>query len=103
MPVNHEVFRENVAAYALDALDASEIPALEAHLKTCRTCPADLAAYRELGDGLLQALPPQAPPMGLRSRLRQRIKPQSAVVLLVRTWSWNQLALAGSLVAILAL
>jgi anti-sigma-K factor RskA len=103
MPVNHEVFRENVAAYALDALDAGEIPALEAHLKTCRTCRADLAAYRNLGDGLLQALPPQAPPMGLRSRLRQRIRPQSAGVRLGRAWSWNQFALAGSLVAILAL
>ena len=39
----HSLLRENLAAYALGALDAEDTPALEAHLQTCESCRADLA------------------------------------------------------------
>ena len=39
----HSLFREQLSAYALGALDAAEVPALEAHLGTCDSCRAELA------------------------------------------------------------
>jgi anti-sigma-K factor RskA len=62
-------YRENLAAYALETLDADEIPALESHLETCQDCQAELADYRSVTMGLLQSVPPMTPPSGLRDKL----------------------------------
>ena len=40
------------AAYALDALDASEIRAFERHLATCETCETDVREMRETASAL---------------------------------------------------
>lgn len=61
--------RENLAAYALGALDADEIRALESHLETCQECQAELADYQSLTTGLLEAVPPKVPPPELRRKL----------------------------------
>lgn len=65
--------RENLAAYALGALDADEIPILEAHLAGCQDCQAELADYMSVTEGLLQSIPPQTPPPGLRRDLIARL------------------------------
>jgi len=65
--------RENLAAYALGALDAEGIPALEAHLAECPDCQSELADYRSVTSGLLESIPPQTPPAGLRRDLIARI------------------------------
>ena len=57
----HSIFRENLSAYALGALEADELRALEAHLQTCDSCRAELGQYRAISDGLLAALPPRPP------------------------------------------
>jgi len=69
-------YRENLAAYALGALDADEISALESHLKTCQDCRAALAEYQVVSEGLLLSIPPQAPPPGLRHKLAARLPSQ---------------------------
>jgi len=66
-------FRENLAAYALGALDTDEILALQAHLETCTVCQAELADYRNLTSGLLQAVPPKMPPAHLRRNLVKQL------------------------------
>ena len=65
--------RDNLAAYALGALDADEISALEAHLAGCQDCQSELADYRSVASGLLQSVLPQEPPDGLRRQLIARL------------------------------
>jgi len=71
-------YRENLAAYALGALDADEIRALETHLETCKDCRSELAEYQSVIAGLLQSFPPQAPPPSLRSKLAAQLPSQQA-------------------------
>ncbi len=66
-------YQENLPAYSLGALDAEECAALESHLRTCGDCPAELAEYRTISNGLLHALPPQTPPTRLRRNLLTRL------------------------------
>ncbi len=89
----HTAFREDLAAYALGALDASEIPALEAHLRNCKSCAADLAAYAKLTDGLLAAVPPRTPPGTLKRRLQQHVRSEGRQSRSGFQWSFGRLAL----------
>jgi len=73
MTIDHPSFRENLAAYALNALDEEETAALKAHLQTCDTCCAELADYQRVSAGLLSALPPQAPRPTLKRALASRL------------------------------
>ena len=71
-------YRENLAAYVLGALDADEIRILETHLKNCQECQSELADYQSVSAGLLQAVPPQAPPPRLRRKLAAQLPSQRA-------------------------
>jgi anti-sigma-K factor RskA len=73
MDSEHALYRENIAAYALGALEAGDTAALEAHLLTCESCRSELAEYRALSAGLAAAVPPRRPPAALRSQLRDRL------------------------------
>lgn len=103
MTDKHTAFKEDLASYALDALDAREIPALEAHLRTCKSCTADLQAYRRITAGLLEAVPPQSPPAALRRKLQQRLTRESHAEKPRWKWSFGQLAFAGALVLLIGL
>jgi anti-sigma-K factor RskA len=94
--------KEDVAAYALDALDAGRFAALEAHLRTCKSCTADLSQYREIGDGLLGALAPLAPRPALRRNLQRRTVRASSPIQRAPRWSLSRLALGGAFIALLA-
>ena len=63
----HAEIEQLLGAYALDAVEAEEAEAVEAHLAACPRCRAEVAAHREvvslLGDGGGQA------PAGLWERL----------------------------------
>lgn len=100
----HVSFRENIPAYALGALDAEEIAALEVHLKTCAACHAELTEYRTLSDSLLMAIPPKQPSPALRRRLQGRL-PGARKSTPRPNWSWSfsQLAMAAALVLLLAM
>jgi anti-sigma-K factor RskA len=71
--------RENLAAYALGALDADEISALESHLAGCPDCQSELADYQSVASGLLWSVPPQTPPPGLRRKLIARLPSQRSL------------------------
>jgi anti-sigma-K factor RskA len=97
----HSIFRENLSAYALGALDADELHALEAHLQTCDSCRAELAEYRAISDGLLTALPPRPPSAALRKRLQSQLPSAQKKVQPRFAWSFGRLALAGGLALLL--
>lgn len=101
-------YRENLAAYALGALDAVEIHALESHLKGCQACQAELADYQAVATGLLQAAPPQAPPPGLRRKLAaqlpsQQTRTSSLLANIFTRFSLGQIAAAVIVVILLGL
>src|SRR5512140_3406453 len=102
MQDEHSPFRENLPAYALGALDAEDITALEAHLQTCESCRKELVEYRQISDGLLTALPPRQPSAALRKRLQSKLPSaqKTSRPRLVWSFSMGQLA-AGAVLAVL--
>ena len=94
-------FRENIPAYAIGVLDADETAALEAHLRTCDTCQAELASYRAVGDALLTATPAQNPPAALRRRLQARL-PGAQKSAWRPAWPLGRLALGLAIVLLVA-
>lgn len=105
MPDNHLFFRENLAAYAINALDAGETAALLAHLQTCDSCRAELADYQRVSAGLLSALPPQAPRPALKRTLAARL-PSAQKIIRPRWqlgWSFSQFATATAFALLLGM
>ena len=101
-------YRENLAAYALGALDADEISALESHLEGCKDCQAELAKYQVVTTGLLGSVPPQAPPPGLRHKLAaqlpsQRKRTPNLFSNIFAQFSFGQMAAAVVVVILLGL
>ena len=99
----HVPFRESIPAYALGALDAEEVAALEAHLQTCASCREELAVYRATSDNLLMTLPPQKPPPALRKRLQSRLPGAHKAARARPNWSFSRVAVALAIVLLLAL
>jgi len=64
----HEQFAEDLALYALNALEGQERADLEKHLATCNACRAELEQLR--GDGALLALATVGPKPPARARQR---------------------------------
>lgn len=99
----HISFIENIPAYAIGALDADDITALESHLKTCASCRTELAEYHALSESLLMAVPPKQPSTALRKRLQSRLpsarKPPRPQV----TWSFSRLAIGFAVFTLLVL
>jgi anti-sigma-K factor RskA len=97
----HSLLRENIPAYALGTLDADEIAALDAHLRTCESCRAELAEYRAISESLLTAIPPRQPSAALRKRLQSQLPSAKKQARPTFTWSFSQLALGTALVLLL--
>jgi anti-sigma-K factor RskA len=57
------------AAYALDALDADEAKAYEAHLAQCEPCREELSSLSESATALAWAVDAPPPPAALRERI----------------------------------
>jgi anti-sigma factor RsiW len=64
---------EDVAAYALGALEAAEAEAFRAHLRTCPVCPSELAAFRQVVDELAAGAPVRPAPRQLRRRVMRAV------------------------------
>jgi anti-sigma-K factor RskA len=97
----HSLLRENIPAYALGALDAEDVNALEAHLRTCDSCRTELAEYRLISDSLLAAVPQQQPSVALRKRLQGQLPSAQRRATRPRfSWSFGQLA-TGTVLAVL--
>jgi anti-sigma-K factor RskA len=99
----HIPFRENIPAYALGALDAEDVAALEIHLQTCASCRDELAAYRATSDNLLMSFPPQQPPAALRRRLQGQLPSAQKAVRPRLNWSFGRVAMGTAIVLLLVL
>ena len=89
-----ENIHEQVAAYALNALDDDERDAFERHLEECASCREQLPALADAAASLAETADPVEPPAELRDRIvdsarrggtvvrfpRRRIVPLSAAV-----------------------
>ncbi len=103
MEQTHNDFQENLAAYALGALDPEETAALEAHLQTCESCRAELADYQAVSTGLLAALPPQQPRASVRRALQKQVAGQSSQKRVGFNWSFAPALFGALMVALVAL
>jgi len=59
----------DVAAYALGALEADEVERFEAHLAECQRCTAELAEFQGVVDLLPAAVPPAIASPALKGRI----------------------------------
>jgi anti-sigma factor RsiW len=102
-----ERIHELTAGYALDALDAEERGAYEAHLAGCGRCQEDLASFWEVTGSLAYAAAGSAPapPAELRERLlvRAREERPNVVPLRRRGWALPAATAAAAVAAIAAL
>ena len=62
-----------LASYALGVLEPDEHEAVEAHVRGCATCAAELQELRGAVDALPFAAPPVAPPVSVRQALMERV------------------------------
>lgn len=98
------------AAYALDALDASERAAYEAHFTTCAICRGQVAEHRETAAALAM-LTTSAPAPDLRARVlaevahTRQLAPRAAPVVTLaerRRPGWTTMLAAAAAVALIA-
>ena len=73
----HDDRRDDLAAYALGALDPGEAEALEAHLGVCRACRDYLRALWPAVDALAASVPQVEPPPALRERLVATVRAEA--------------------------
>jgi len=99
----HTPFIENIPAYALGALDADEVAALETHLEKCASCRTELAEYRAMSESLLIAVPPKQPSVMLRRQLQNQLPSAQKKSSPKFTWNFYRLAAGVAVVALLAL
>ncbi len=102
MEDNHVTFQENLAGYALGALDPEETAALERHLESCVSCRAELADYERVSSGLLAALPARPPRPAARRQLQKRLAGKLSPARPRFGWSLGQWAVAGLLAVLVA-
>lgn len=74
----HDRWSEDVAAYALGALDSEELPAFEEHLAGCERCQHELAQMRATAVKLPAAMNPAKPPEQLKQRVMTVVRAEAA-------------------------
>ena len=70
----HEIHAENLAAYALDALDPASARELESHLAGCAECSAKLLELESARDVLGASVVQVEPPRALKRRIMSEAK-----------------------------
>jgi anti-sigma-K factor RskA len=96
-----EAVHELTAAYALDALDAEERRAYEAHLARCERCRDELASFSDAATSLAYAVDAPAPPPQLRERILATARAERPNVVPLRP-RWALPAAAAAVVAVAA-
>jgi anti-sigma-K factor RskA len=76
--MSHEQWLESAAAYALDSLDATELPEFESHLSGCAECRAAVQEFRDVAGLLVHASTPAKAPDGLRFRVASMVRAEEA-------------------------
>lgn len=75
----HEFVREKIPAYAIGALDPSEAPDVERHLRECERCTERALGYAHLGGALAISAPDAPLPPGFSARLLEKAAPSRSV------------------------
>ena len=75
---DHERLGDDLAAYALGALPASEAKELERHLETCESCRSRVRWLAPAVDLLPAAVPQHTPPESLRANLMETVRAEAA-------------------------
>lgn len=75
---DHSRWSEDLAAYALGALDAREAAELERHLAGCERCREELRWLRPAVQALPETVARQEPPPRLRERLMAEVRADTA-------------------------
>ena len=95
MTTDHE-FADDVAAYALGALDGPDRAAFEAHLATCSRCQAELMEHRRvvtaIGAGVEPVPVPEAVKARTLARATGRTAPSTEPSRGRTRWPWLQVA-----------
>jgi anti-sigma-K factor RskA len=76
-PTGHERYRDDLAAYALGALDEREEEKVRRHLEECEACRTHLRWLRPAVDLLPRTVEQLEPPRGLRGRLMATVRAES--------------------------
>ena len=79
------MLHEQLAAYALDALDDDERVEFEHHLATCERCRADLPGLRDAATALAADVDAVAPPHELRTRVLDQARAERPNVVPLKT------------------
>ncbi len=93
---------ELTAAYALDALDASERGKYEAHLASCEGCREELQGFRKVTGSLARAAGGSRPPAGLRDRILEQARSERPNVVPLRRRSLVPILSSAAAVAAVA-
>ena len=75
---SHQRWREEVAAYALGALEAEECAELERHLAGCEQCRRELRWLAPAVSSLGESVQRLEPPASLRSALMETVREEAA-------------------------
>jgi anti-sigma-K factor RskA len=97
---------DQLAAYALGALDDDERSAFETHLAECEECRAELDGFRETASLLAYGAEGPSPPESLRDRVLEearRERPSQSVVVLHPQRALRLTAIAAAAAAVIAL
>ncbi len=71
---NHDRWNENIAAYALGALDPGEAAELERHIEGCERCRSELRWLTPAARSLPESVERREPPRELRRRLMEEVR-----------------------------
>lgn len=99
----HTPYVENIPAYAIGALNADDIIALEEHLQNCTSCRTELAEYRAVSESLLTAIPPTQPSAALRKQLQSHLPSVKKKSRLPTTLPFGRFALGFAVIILVAL
>ncbi len=99
--MTHEDLRELLSGYALDALAAEEMRAIEAHLSGCEVCQRELAQLREVTGVLAEGVTAVEPPAALRSRILDAVRPSPRALIVPRQWTLGFSVVAAALLVVL--
>jgi anti-sigma-K factor RskA len=70
----HDARLEEAVAFALGSLDPERVDDFKAHLKTCKRCQEELRWLAPAVRALPEAVEPQTPPPGIKTRLMAEVR-----------------------------